>query len=112
MEWVFYMGILFCLFDIQGKLNKLTKKEEKNDKKKNNFKIDMMIKDCLGKDIKIEMSDDVNFFIEFGVVGRIVDYDKEWFVFRYYHQSKKKYVKQYFRIKDLKSIDEVKDISK
>lgn len=109
MEWVFFMGILFCLFDIQAKLNKLTKKEE-NNKKKNSVKIDMMIKDYIGKDVKIEVDDEVIFSIEFDVIGQIVDYDKDWFVFRYYHKSKKKYVKQYLRIKNLKSIDEVKDI--
>ncbi len=96
--------ILFALFDINEKLKKLLDKEKKNK---------LNLNDYLNKDVYIIINNEnvTNFYLfssSFKTVGRILDYDDNWFIFRYYNKSEKQTVTEYLKISDLESINEIK----
>lgn len=102
MEWIFYIGVIFCLIDIEQKLQNLSKDEKRNNR--------LPLKDYLGKKVSLIISnDDINNSYQFSstqnVEGNITDFDDEWLEFTYLNKNKE-YV-QYFRIKDVESIDEI-----
>ena len=52
MEWVFYIMVVFCLFDIEEKLKKLmTNNQEKNNTQKEKNKI--ILENYIGKKVSI-----------------------------------------------------------
>lgn len=95
MEWLFYICVVMCLIDIEGKLTKLLKpKKEKT----------ISLASYLNKDVYIHIDNDDLLDIDLeNTVGQIVDYDNEWFVFRF--SCKNKYIYQYLRVSDIESID-------
>ena len=112
MEGVFYIMVVFCLFDIEEKLKKLmTNNQEKNNTQKEKNKI--ILENYIGKKVSITIdNDDINDSYLFSstsqTIGEITACDSSWFAFKYSNKSGKKTVTQYFRIKDLVSIDEIK----
>lgn len=112
MEWIFYIMIVFCLFDIEEKLRKImsnNKQKNGNEKEKNKI----ILKNYINKKVSITIdNDDINNSYLFSsisqTVGEITTCDSRWFAFKYYDKEEKKTVTQYFRIKDLVSIDEIK----
>ena len=120
MEWWGFLIIILLILDLQSKIKELTIKvdniyEEKSKNKK--ISKSLMLDEYKGKQVSIEIdNDDINNSYLFsgsviGIqVGEIVDYDNIWIVFKYYDKSKKKYIKQYFRRRDIISINEyIKD---
>lgn len=111
MEWIFYIMVVFCLFDIEEKLRKIiVNNEQKNSNQKEKNKI--VLEDYINKKVSITIdNDDINNSYLFSsvsqTVGEITTCDNNWFAFKYYDKQAKKVVTQYFRIKDLVSIDEV-----
>lgn len=96
--------ILIVLLDIETKLGKLLIKEKTNH---------LDLKTYLNKDIYIVLNNDnvENSYLFSSVIktiGRILDYDEQWFIFSYYDKSARKNIIQYLRICDLKSISEIK----
>ncbi len=105
MEWFFLLMFLFLLMDIEGKLNKIIDEKKKGK---------LNLKEYLNKKVYLvleneEIENDSYFEIGSQVEGTIVDYDEEWFVFSYYHKEKRKKVNHYLRIKDLISVEEIKE---
>lgn len=106
MEWFFYMIVIFCLLDIETKLGKMM---NNHDVKKNTF----VLENYIGKKVSLNIdNDDITDSYLFSsisnTIGEIVEYDDEWFLFRYYNKSKKQTVNQYIRIHDIISINEIK----
>lgn len=102
MEWIFYIGVIFCLIDIEQKLQNLSKDEKRNNR--------LPLKDYLSKKVSLIISNaDINNSYQFSstqnVEGNITDFDEEWLEFTYLNKNKE-YV-QYFRIKDVESINEI-----
>ena len=67
----------------------------------------------IGKKVNINIdNDDINNSYLFSsisnTVGEIIEYDEQWFLFRYYDKSTRKTIDQYMRICDITSIDEIK----
>ncbi len=110
MNWYFYIIIIILLIDLESKLNKVIKNQEiKSDDIKNS---DFLLRNYLGKKVVLEIeNDDIEneylFSCGYETIGEIIDFDQEWFLFEYYNKGKKKTIKQYFRIKDLVSINEI-----
>lgn len=97
-------AILLMLSDVKEKLNQLLKKEKQTH-------IDLSR--YLHKDVYIvinndNVTDSYLFNTMIKTIGRIVDYDDEWFAFSYYNKNKKQTITQYMRIADLESINEIK----
>lgn len=111
-----FLIIILLIFDLQSKIKELTNKidnayEEKNKSRKNSKSI--MLDEYIGKQVSLEIdNDDINNSYLFSgatigaPVGEIVGYDNVWIVFKYYNKSKKKYINQYFRSRDIISINE------
>lgn len=111
-----FLIIILLIFDLQSKIKELTNKidntyEEKNKSRKNSKSI--MLDEYIGKQVSLEIdNDDINNSYLFSgatigaPVGEIVGYDNVWIVFKYYDKSKKKYINQYFRRRDIISINE------
>ncbi len=112
MEWIFLLVILMMLLSINSKLDDfkekgLTDSVTKAIKNKNRLKFPL--KDYVGKKVYLIISnDEINNSYEFSVMGSIqgtiTDYDEEWIEFTY--TMKNKEIIQYFRIRDIESIDE------
>ena len=95
--------ILCKLSDVNDKLKKLLTQEKQN-------KLDFS--DCLNKDVYIilnndNVTDSYLFTSIMKTMGKILDYDDHWFVFRYYDKNKKQNVTRYLRTSDLLSINEI-----
>ncbi len=92
------IAILLTLLDINDKL--------KIETKENNKKIDLS--HYQNKKVYITLNnenvEDSYLFSE--IIGEITDYDDKWFIFEYH--NRKQTIKQYLKIKDLKSISEIK----
>lgn len=102
MEWIFYIGVILCLIDIEQKLQNLSKEKKRSNR--------LPLKDYIGKKVSLVISnDDINNSYQFSSIqnmeGNITDFDDEWLEFTYMNKNKE-YV-QYFRIKDVESIDEI-----
>lgn len=111
MEWAFYVATIFLLIDIEEKIRKLNRNSEENlifKSKKN-----IAIKDYLNKSVNIilkdnsELTDAYLFSATSKTIGKIIDYDYEWIIFKYYNKTKKKNILQYIKILDIESIDEL-----
>ena len=108
MEWIFYIIIVFCLIDIESKINKFIKNN--SDHKKYIF----VLKNYIGKKVILniendEITDSHLFSSISDTVGQIIEYDDQWLLFRYYNKNKRKTIDQYIRISDITSIDEIKE---
>ena len=73
----------------------------------------IILENYIGKKVSITIdNDDINDSYLFSstsqTIGEITACDSSWFAFKYSNKSGKKTVTQYFRIKDLVSIDEIK----
>ena len=106
MEKFLLLVIVFMLIDIEGKLNR----EKKKDEKKN-----WDLKSYLNKEVYIVLdNDDVDDAYLFSAisktVGVITDFDEEWFVLKFYHKDKRMEVTEFLRIGDLESIGEIKKL--
>ena len=86
--------ILCKLSDVNDKLKKLLTQEKQN-------KLDFS--DCLNNNV----TDSYLFTSIMKTMGKILDYDDHWFVFRYYDKNKKQNVTRYLRTSDLLSINEI-----
>lgn len=121
MEWSWIFGaILFIMIcGISGKVDKIERKidnlETQDDSNKKNKTViqDDILEDYIGKKIHLEIeNEDINNFYLFDVFnpteGEIIEYDNVWLAFKYYSKEHKKEVIQYFRRRDIKSINEIK----
>lgn len=104
MEIVLCFIIIALLLDVDEKLRKMQTKEKSH-------RIDLS--DYLEKEVYIVLDDDnvtnsYLFSTMMKTVGKIIDYDDTWFIFRYYNKSERKNITQYLKISDLKSINEIK----
>lgn len=116
MKWWGFLIIILLILDLQSKLQALSNKiynnhEEKQKSKK--FSKSLILDEYIGKKVSIEIdNDDINNSYLFSgstpgsPVGEIIDYDNVWIAFKYYDKSKKKYINQYFRRRDIISINE------
>lgn len=109
MNWFFFIVILLVLFDIKDKLNKLLKRDNKN-----NSNLQINLAQYKNKNVTITINnddvEDAYLFSTFSnTVGKIIEYDKEWFIFSYYNKNNNTTTEQYLRIKDIESIDEVQN---
>lgn len=104
MEIVLCFIIIALLLDVDEKLRKMQMKEKSH-------RIDLS--DYLEKEVYIVLDDDnvtnsYLFSTMMKTIGKIIDYDDTWFIFRYYNKSERKNITQYLKIGDLKSINEIK----
>lgn len=93
--------ILFTQYDTNEKLKKILNKDKKN-------KLDLGI--YLNKSVYIilnneNITDEYLFSSVTKTVGKILNYDENWFVFEYYNKNARKTIKQYLKISDLESIN-------
>lgn len=117
MEYVLLIIIIFTLFGVSSKLDvlneKLDFKDDEKIKKRKNFILD----DYAGKLVHVVLdNDDITDSLPFSdgsnTYGKITSHDEEWFEYVYYDKSKRKDKTRYFRIKDIVSIDEIKNSKK
>lgn len=101
MEWVILFALLSMYFDLSSKLKKITNNQNIVNKK--DFSI---LKNMVGKNIKIETDNEYNLVFGTKNEGVLKKYDSTWIVLE--TKSKKDKSLLYFRIKDVKSIVEVK----
>lgn len=104
MEWFLYLAVLLICFDVEAKVSKLLKKDNKVLNKK-------MIEELINKQVNLIVSNEgINnshlFSSSSKVKGIIKECDDIWINFEY--QDKKETTIQYFRIKDITSINEIK----
>lgn len=96
--------IIAILLDIEEKLKRFQKKEKLGNINLNNY---------LNKDVYIVLKNDnvtnsYLFSTTSKTIGKIIDFDNNWFIFNYYNKNEKKNTTQYLRINDLRSINEIK----
>ena len=104
MEVFLGFVILIVLIDIEDKLKKMKEKDKKNHFNLNSY---------LHKKVYIVVDNDAIqdaylFSSSIKTLGEIIDYDDTWLIFCYYDKSKRKNTTQYLRIRDVKSINEIK----
>lgn len=105
MEWLLYIAIVLFAFDIDAKLNKLLKKDNKKQLNKK------LINELIDKKVNLVIENDaiVNSYLfspSSKVKGIIKECDDTWINFEY--EEKKETINQYFRISDITSINEIK----
>lgn len=119
MKWYFYTILIIMLINIQSSIKALAaqidNKNSSSNKKEN--KKSFILENYLGKNVCLEVdNEDINNIYLFSstleTTGEIVEYDNNWLLFKYYSKQKKKYIKQYFRRKDITSINEINTESK
>lgn len=108
MEIFLLFVILFLLFDLESKVSKLNKKSTPNNKKFTSSEIKKLIDKTICINIQNDnISDSYLFNPISNTKGKIKECDEEWILFEY--ETKKEVIKQYFRIMDVSSIDELKE---
>lgn len=106
MNWFFFIVILLILLDVEDKLNKL--KQDKKIEKKLYLDLQQYKNKSVSITINNDNLEDSYLFSSISnTTGKIVGYDKEWFVFSYYNKNTNTQTEQYLRIRDIESINEV-----
>lgn len=111
--------IIIIICGISSRVDKIDKKLgslNNNDFHKNindNFIENSILNDYICKKVEIEViNDDIENSYMFDsfrhTEGYILEYDNIWLSFKYYNKEKKSEVIQYFRRRDIKSINEIK----
>lgn len=106
MDYFIGFIIILMLLDIEHKIN-VASKETKRASKENNSKY---YKNLLGKTVSLNIeNEDINNVYKFTPIkntkGVIREIDDEWLLFEY--ENKKEIIKQYFRLVDVTSINEI-----
>lgn len=117
MEWAFAAFIIIMVCGISGKVDDLSKKIDNMEYSKfsqSKIRNNLLLDEYVGKRVTLEIDNDEieNWYLfdsTSDTEGEIVEYDDEWLLFRYYHKEKKKTIEQYLRLRDLVSINEVKN---
>lgn len=105
MEYFFYIIVVVILIDLESKISKI--KKDMNQNKKINIK---EISNLVGKKVCINIdNENINnsylFTPSYNTKGIIKEVNNDWLIFVY--ETKKETIEQYFRLRDIISIDEI-----
>ncbi len=119
MDWtsILLVAMFLMLSGVLGKVSSIEDKLDTLAKESVNIKNNQLIQDnildeYLGKKVHLEIdNDDIEnwylFDASYETEGKILEYDNVWIAFQYFNKEKKRNVIQYFRRRDIKSINEV-----
>ena len=101
MEWLIIMTIILAYFDLKSKIQKVINNQKENTKK--DFSL---LKELLGKNVRIETDDEYRLVFGTKQQGILKEFNDTWLVIEIENKKGKELI--YYRLNNIKGVLEVK----